>query len=158
MTKTQSARDGAPNKVVEIFTDGACKGNPGPGGWAAILRFRGHTKVIGGAERWTTNNRMELMAAIKGLEELKRPCKVILATDSQYLQQGITAWIRNWKKRGWKTTTGSAVKNEDLWKRLDEVTSRHEVQWQWVKGHNNHEENEMADKVARERLAALISG
>jgi ribonuclease HI len=134
--------------VVEIFTDGACKGNPGPGGWAALLRYNGVEKLFSGGERQTTNNRMEMTAAIKALETLKRPCRVIVHTDSQYLRQGITQWLANWKRRGWKTSQGTAVKNEDLWRRLDAVAARHEIEWQWVAGHSGHHENTIVDEAA----------
>jgi ribonuclease HI len=135
--------------VVEIFTDGACKGNPGPGGWAALLRFNGATKVLSGGEKRTTNNRMEMTAAIKALESLKRPCRVVISTDSQYLRLGITQWLANWKRRGWKTSQGTPVKNEDLWRVLDAVASRHEIEWQWVAGHSGHHENTIVDEAAR---------
>jgi ribonuclease HI len=139
-------------KVV-IYTDGACSGNPGPGGWGAILLSGEHEREIWGGEEATTNNRMELMAAIQALEALKRPCKVELHTDSQYLRTGITDWIAGWKARGWRTASKSPVKNEDLWRRLDEARMRHEVDWRWVKGHAGHELNERADELARRGLA-----
>jgi ribonuclease HI len=142
--------------IVEIFTDGACRGNPGPGGWAALLRFKGKKKSLSGGQPATTNNRMEMMAAIMALEALKRPCKVTITTDSQYLMKGITEWLKNWKKRGWLTAEKKPVKNVDLWKRLDEVASRHEVEWQWVKGHNNHRENEIADTLARKEIEKFL--
>ncbi len=142
--------------TVEIFTDGACRGNPGPGGWAALLRCKGVTKSISGGQPATTNNRMEMMAAIMALAALKRPCKVTITTDSQYLMKGITEWLKNWKKRGWLTAEKKPVKNVDLWKRLDEVASRHEVEWQWVRGHNNHEQNEIADALARKEIEKFI--
>ncbi|SEH04235.1 Ribonuclease HI [Candidatus Venteria ishoeyi] len=123
-------------------------GNPGPGGWGALLRYGQHEKKIYGGERDTTNNRMELMAAIQALELLKRPCMVRLTTDSQYVRQGITQWIHNWRKRGWKTTNKQAVKNADLWKRLDAAAQKHQVEWLWVKGHSGHTENEIADTLA----------
>jgi len=138
---------------VEIFTDGACRGNPGPGGWGALLRYGGKEKTLRGGERLTTNNRMELMAAISALEELKRPCKVELTTDSKYVMQGITEWLANWKKRNWKTAARQPVKNVDLWQRLDAATQRHEINWQWVKGHKGHPENERADELARAGMA-----
>jgi ribonuclease HI len=144
--------------VVEIFTDGSCKGNPGPGGWAALLRFRGSEKTISGAEAMTTNNRMEMTAAIKALETLTRPCEVIIMTDSQYLKKGITEWLPTWKKRGWVTAARTPVKNVELWKRLDTLTSRHRVEWKWVKGHNNHEENERVDGLARAAINELRQG
>lgn len=137
---------------VVIYTDGACSGNPGPGGWGAILFWGEHVKEICGGEEATTNNRMELMAAIQALELLKRPCKVELHTDSQYVMQGITDWIRGWKARGWKTADKKPVKNDDLWRRLDEARLRHDVSWRWVKGHNGHEHNERADFLARKGL------
>ncbi len=142
--------------TVEIFTDGACSGNPGPGGWAALLRYQGVEKAISGGQHSTTNNRMEMMAAIMALEALKRRCKVTITTDSQYLMKGITEWLMNWKKRDWKTAQKTPVKNADLWKRLDEVASRHEVQWRWVRGHNNHNENERADALARKEIEKLL--
>jgi len=135
-------------KVV-IYTDGACRGNPGPGGWGAILQSNGKVKEIRGGDLATTNNRMELMAAIQALEALTKPCKVELHTDSQYVKNGVTTWIHGWKARGWKTADKSPVKNEDLWKRLDLARSRHEVDWRWVKGHSGHELNDRADELAR---------
>jgi len=140
--------DNSSAKVVEIFTDGACSGNPGPGGWGALLRYGKHEKKLQGFSPHTTNNRMELLAAIRALEALKRPCKVVLTTDSSYLRDGITNWIKNWKKRGWKTAAGKPVKNVDLWRRLDELSRRHTIHWRWVKGHSGHEENEMVDELA----------
>jgi ribonuclease HI len=142
--------------TVEIFTDGACRGNPGPGGWAALLRCKGVKKSISGGQPATTNNRMEITAAIMALEALKRPCKVIITTDSQYLMKGITEWLKNWKKRGWLTAEKKPVKNVDLWKRLDEAASHHEVEWHWVRGHNNHHENEIADALARKEIEKFI--
>lgn len=135
-------------KAVEIYTDGACKGNPGPGGWGALLRYGEHEKQLFGGEGNTTNNRMELMAAIKALEELKRSCDVKLTTDSQYVRKGITEWLVNWKKNGWKTAAKKPVKNADLWQMLDEQVQRHNVEWHWVKGHSGHPENELADELA----------
>ena len=143
---------------VEIFTDGACSGNPGPGGWGAILRFGDREKELFGGEPNTTNNRMELMAAISGLEALKRPCQVQLYTDSTYVQKGITEWLRGWKARGWKTADKKPVKNDDLWRRLDEVASRHQVSWLWVKGHAGHVENERADTLARQGVDLVRGG
>ncbi len=140
---------------VEIFTDGACKGNPGPGGWGAILRAKGQEKELYGGEVQTTNNRMELTAAIMALEALKRPCKVDLTTDSQYVRQGITQWIHNWKKRGWKTASKEPVKNVDLWQRLDAACGRHQMEWHWVRGHTGHPENERADELANKGIAEL---
>ena len=137
---------------VVIYTDGACSGNPGPGGWGAILIYGDKRKELKGGEPSTTNNRMELMAAIRALEALTRPCRVELHTDSQYVQKGIHEWIHSWKRRGWKTADGKPVKNDDLWRRLDAARLRHEVQWRWVKGHAGHELNERADELAREGL------
>ena len=133
---------------MQIFTDGACRGNPGPGGWGAILRSQGREKELWGGEAATTNNRMELIAVIRALEALKRPSQVDLYTDSQYVQKGISAWIHSWKRRGWKTADKKAVKNEDLWRQLDELAARHEVKWHWVRGHSGHPENERADELA----------
>ena len=141
-------------KHVDIHTDGACLGNPGPGGWAALLRWRGIEREIAGAEADTTNNRMELMAAIAALEALKEPCDATLHTDSQYVQKGISEWIHGWKARGWKTASKAPVKNEDLWRALDEAASRHQVEWLWVKGHAGHAENERADALARRGVEA----
>jgi ribonuclease HI len=138
---------------VEIFTDGACRGNPGPGGWAAILRYRGTEKELTGFAADTTNNRMEMTAAIEGLEALKRPCRVRLYSDSQYLRDGITKWINEWKRRGWRTAGKQPVKNIDLWQRLDAAAGRHAVSWIWVRGHSGHPENERADALARARIA-----
>ena len=135
-------------KVV-IYTDGACSGNPGPGGWGAVLMSGDKERDIWGGERQTTNNRMELMAAIQALETLTKPCKVELHTDSQYVRNGITEWLPGWKARGWKTAAKAPVKNEDLWKRLDQARLRHEVDWRWVKGHNGHPLNDRADALAR---------
>jgi len=143
-------------KVVEVFTDGACKGNPGPGGWAALLRFNGVEKVLSGGERRTTNNRMEMTAAIKALEALKRPSRVVVNTDSQYLRLGITQWLANWKRRGWRTSQGTPVKNADLWRQLDEAASRHEVEWHWVAGHSGHHENTLVDSLARDAVRQFL--
>ena len=142
-------------KVV-IYTDGACSGNPGPGGWGAILISGEHERELKGGERQTTNNRMELMAAIQALEALKRACRVELHTDSQYLRTGITEWLAGWKARGWRTAAKAPVKNEDLWRRLDEARLRHEVDWRWVKGHAGHELNERADALARQGLKETL--
>ena len=133
---------------VLIYTDGACRGNPGPGGWGAVLISGEHEREICGGELATTNNRMELTAACEALEALKKPCKVELHTDSQYVMKGITEWVRGWKLRGWKTAAKEPVKNEDLWRRLDEARARHDVDWRWVKGHAGHELNERADELA----------
>lgn len=143
------------NEVVEIYTDGACSGNPGPGGWGAILRSGLHEKELWGGEPGTTNNRMELTAVIRALEALKRPVSVRLHTDSQYVQKGISEWIHNWKKRGWKTASKEPVKNEDLWRALDTQAGRHRVEWLWVKGHAGHPENERADALARKGVDAV---
>ena len=137
---------------VEIFTDGACRGNPGPGGWAALLRSQGIEKMLSGAEPETTNNQMELMAAIQGLEALKRTSSVALTTDSQYVRQGITQWIHGWKRNGWKTSQKQPVKNKELWQRLDAAVESHDVQWHWVKGHSGHEENERVDQAANDAI------
>ncbi|QWK97599.1 ribonuclease HI [Plesiomonas shigelloides] len=136
-------------KQIALFTDGSCLGNPGPGGYGIVLRYRQHEKQLSGGFRLTTNNRMELLAAIVGLETLKEPCHVDLTTDSQYVRQGITSWIHNWKKRGWKTASKLPVKNADLWQRLDLAAARHDVAWHWVKGHAGHRENELCDQLAR---------
>ncbi len=141
---------------VEIWTDGACRGNPGPGGWGALLRYKGKEKRMHGGERETTNNRMELMAAIQALESLKRPCKVRLTTDSQYVKKGITEWMENWKRRGWKTASRGPVKNADLWKRLDAARGRHQVEWHWVRGHTGHPENEIADQLANQGIDEML--
>ena len=141
--------------TVEIFTDGACSGNPGPGGWGAILRSGAHEKEIFGGETLTTNNRMELMAAIRSLETLKRPSTVMLYTDSRYVMDGLTKWLPRWKANGWKTTDKKPVKNADLWRALDEAVTRHDVVWRWVRGHDGHLENERADALAR---AAIPKG
>lgn len=140
-------------KSVEIFTDGACSGNPGPGGWGALLRFGANEKTLNGGEQLTTNNRMEMTAAISALEALKESCAVELHTDSQYLKDGITKWVHGWKRNGWRTADKKPVKNQDLWERLDEALKRHEVHWHWVKGHTGHPENERADELAREGMA-----
>jgi ribonuclease HI len=137
------------DEVVEIFTDGACSGNPGPGGWGAVLRWRGEEKELHGGEPHTTNNRMELMAAIEGLRSLNRRCVVVVTTDSVYVKNGITSWLPQWKRRGWVTADKKPVKNKDLWEALDEQVGRHEVRWEWVKGHAGHPENERADALAR---------
>jgi ribonuclease HI len=136
-----------PNRV-EIFSDGACKGNPGPGGWGALLRYGTAEKELWGGEPVTTNNRMELMAVIRALESLKRPCRVQVTTDSQYVKQGVTSWMALWKRNGWRTAERKPVKNRDLWERLDQAVSRHELQWRWVRGHTGHPENERADRLA----------
>jgi ribonuclease HI len=140
---------------VEIWTDGACSGNPGPGGWGALLRFGETTREVSGAEPLTTNNRMELQAAIGALNALKRPCRVVLTTDSQYVKGGITGWIHGWKRNGWKTADKKPVKNVDLWQALEEAVKRHEIEWRWIKGHAGHAENERADELARAAIAAM---
>ena len=142
---------------VLIYTDGACSGNPGPGGWGAILISGSKERELWGGERATTNNRMELMAAIQALEALNRPCQVELHTDSQYLRTGITEWISAWKARGWRTAAKAPVKNDDLWKRLDQARLRHDVDWRWVKGHAGHELNERADELARRGLQETLA-
>lgn len=138
--------------TVEIFTDGACRGNPGPGGWGAVLRAGRHEKEIYGGEAASTNNRMELMAAIAALESLKRPCTVVLTTDSQYLRKGITEWLPQWKRRGWKTADKKPVKNADLWERLERASAPHRIDWRWIKGHAGHPENERADRLANRAI------
>jgi ribonuclease HI len=143
------------SKTVEIYSDGACRGNPGPGGWGVLLRTQGHEKELYGGEAETTNNRMELMAAISGLEALKRPCTVVITTDSQYVMKGITEWMATWKRRGWKTSANKPVKNVDLWQRLDSALAPHEVQWHWVRGHTGHPENERADALANRGIDEL---
>ena len=139
-------------KQVQVFTDGACSGNPGPGGWGVVLRFGDKERELCGGADTTTNNRMELTAAIEGLRALNEPCEVVLTTDSTYVKDGITRWLANWKKNGWKTAAKKAVKNQDLWQELDQQTSRHAVQWQWVKGHSGHPENERADALANQGM------
>ena len=147
--------------IVRIFTDGACRGNPGPGGWGVVLTSGGREKVLSGAERRTTNNRMELMAAIRALEALRRACRVHVVTDSQYLRNGVMRWIAQWKRNGWKTAAGKPVKNVDLWRRLDAAASLHDIEWEWVRGHSGDAGNERADALARcaiDRLLATGSG
>jgi ribonuclease HI len=142
--------------LVEIATDGACKGNPGPGGWGAIIRFGGHEKEISGGENPTTNNRMEMTAAIRALQALKRPCRVQLATDSRYVMDGLTKWIHGWKRKGWKTADGKPVKNADLWQELIDACAAHRIEWEWVRGHAGHPDNERADRLASD--AAMAAG
>ena len=142
-------------ETVEIFTDGACRGNPGPGGWGAVLRYKGRERHLHGGEAHTTNNRMELMAVIRALEALKRPCRVRITTDSQYVQKGITQWIHGWKRRGWRTADKRPVKNEDLWRELDALCAGHDVSWEWVRGHSGHPENELADRLANRGIDEL---
>lgn len=142
-------------KVIELFTDGACRGNPGLGGWGVVLRFGAHEKELYGGDHDTTNNRMELTAAIRGLQALKEPCRVSLTTDSQYVRQGVMEWMGRWKQNGWKTSAKAPVKNQDLWRQLDEEVARHEVEWHWVKGHSGHPENERADALANRGIDEL---
>ena len=143
------------SNIVELFTDGACSGNPGPGGWGALLRYKGTEKELSGAEPDTTNNRMELMAAIEGLRAIKRTCPVTLYTDSKYVLQGVTEWMDGWKTRGWKTADKKPVKNQDLWMELDTQVARHNIKWVWVKGHAGHVENERVDELARMAILTL---
>ncbi len=143
---------------VEIFTDGACRGNPGPGGWGALLRYKDHQKTLHGGDAVTTNNRMELMAAIQALESLNRSCEVELTTDSQYVKKGITEWIDNWRLRGWRTAAKGPVKNADLWQRLEKASAGHQVHWKWVRGHTGHPENEQADLLANRGIDELKKG
>ena len=145
-------------KSIEIHTDGACLGNPGPGGWAALLRFNGTERELAGGEVQTTNNRMELMGAIAALEALKEPCAVVLHSDSKYVLQGISEWMPGWKRKGWKTAGGGAVKNQDLWQRLDAAAAKHRVTWQWVKGHAGHPDNERVDVLARTQAERFRGG
>ncbi|MFP4648892.1 MAG: ribonuclease HI [Halorhodospira sp.] len=142
--------------VVEAFTDGACRGNPGPGGWGALLRYGEHERELYGGEPETTNNRMELTAAIRALEALNRPCRVVVTTDSEYLRRGITEWMAAWKRRGWRTAARKPVLNQDLWRRLDELVREHEVEWRWVRGHTGHEDNERADALANRGIDELV--
>lgn len=142
---------------VEIFTDGACRGNPGPGGWAALMRHGDREREIAGAERSTTNNRMELMAAIEALAALKRSCRVEITTDSQYLRLGVTEWMPRWKANGWRTASRQPVKNQDLWQRLDALVARHTVVWHWVKGHSGHPDNERVDRAANAAIDAMLA-
>ena len=142
-------------KLVEVFTDGACRGNPGPGGWGALLRYEGTEKELYGGEANTTNNRMELMAAIMALESLNRECEVRLTTDSEYVKNGITQWLPKWKARGWRTASKTPVKNADLWQRLETAAAQHKVQWHWVRGHSGHAENERADQLANRGIDEL---
>jgi ribonuclease HI len=142
-------------KQIEIFTDGACRGNPGPGGWGALIRYKTIEKEFYGGEKQTTNNRMELTAAIEGLKAVKDSCEISLTTDSQYVRKGITEWLTNWKARGWKTASKKPVKNVDLWQALDEQAARHKIAWHWVKGHSGHRENELADQLANRGIDKL---
>ncbi|MBX3490504.1 ribonuclease HI [Parvibaculum sp.] len=145
-------------ETVDIYTDGACSGNPGPGGWGALMIWNGHEKEISGGEPATTNNRMELMAAIMGLEALKRGTRVRIHTDSTYVKDGITKWIHNWKKNGWKNAAKQPVKNAELWKRLEAALESHDVSWHWVKGHSDHPENDRADALARQGMGPYLAG
>lgn len=142
--------------IVEIWTDGACSGNPGPGGWGVLMRYNGHERQLSGGEPQTTNNRMELTAAIRALSALKRRCTVHVHTDSQYVRGGVTGWIETWKKNGWKTSAKKPVKNEDLWRELDSAAGRHHIVWHWVRGHAGHTENEKADELARAGMAPFM--
>ncbi len=142
-------------EIVEIFTDGACRGNPGPGGWGAVLRYQGREKMLHGGETHTTNNRMELVAVIRALEALKRTARVRVTTDSQYVKNGITQWIHGWKRNGWRTAQKKPVKNADLWKRLDDLTKGLDIEWEWVRGHSGHPENEFADQLANKGIDEL---
>ena len=155
MRHATEAAGGAHGSAINIYTDGACKGNPGPGGWGAVLEYDGEEKELYGGEPSTTNNRMELTAVIEALSALKRPCRVVLHTDSQYVHKGITEWLRNWKARGWRTASKEPVKNVDLWKKLDEVAQDHHIRWVWVKGHAGHDGNERADALANKGVASL---
>ena len=143
------------DKTVTLYTDGACKGNPGKGGWGVLMRYGSHEKELFGGEAHTTNNRMELTAIIQGLAALKRPCAVVIYTDSQYVKNGMEKWIHGWKKNGWKTASKQPVKNEDLWQQLDRLAAQHQIQWQWVRGHAGHAENERADALANEGVASV---
>ena len=142
-------------KQVELFTDGACRGNPGPGGWGVLIRYGNHEKTMYGGEKETTNNRMELTAVIEGLNSLTRQCSVKVTTDSTYFKDGITSWIHKWKKRNWKTAAKKPVKNQDLWQALDKAVTEHDVEWAWVKGHSGHRENEIADELANRGIDEL---
>ncbi|MDQ8021332.1 MAG: ribonuclease HI [Moraxellaceae bacterium] len=150
-----SQAEQAHHQPIEIFTDGACSGNPGPGGWGAILRAGGTEKELWGGEPATTNNRMEMLAVIRALQSLKRPVQARVYTDSQYVQKGISEWIKGWKARGWKTASKEPVKNEDLWRQLDELTAHHKLEWKWVRGHSGHVENERCDALARQGVEAV---
>ena len=157
-TMNETSGEAELGAVIEIYTDGACKGNPGVGGWGALLNGGGKTRELFGGEAHTTNNRMELMAVIRALEALKRRCRVRLHTDSKYVQQGISEWIHAWKKRGWKTADKKPVKNEDLWRELDEIAAKHDVEWLWVKGHAGHDGNERADELANRGVESVKPG
>ncbi len=156
MTRGQAESLPQESTIVQIFTDGACRGNPGPGGWAALLKYRGKTKTISGGESHTTNNRMELMAAIRALESLKRSCNVQITTDSLYLMKGITEWLPKWKKKNWRTASNSPVKNVELWQRLEAASHKHTIEWCWTRGHDGHEENELVDKLAGSEIDKIL--
>lgn len=143
--------------TVYLYTDGACKGNPGPGGWGCLMRYGEHQKELHGGEANTTNNRMELTAVVSGLAALKRPCNVIICTDSQYVKNGMEKWIHGWKNNGWKTASKQAVKNEDLWRQLDQLAAQHQIQWTWVRGHTGHPENERADQLANQGVQEILA-
>ena len=145
------------SELITIYTDGACRGNPGPGGWAAILRYRDRESVVRGADPKTTNNRMELQAAVSALQTLKRPCTVSLTTDSRYLMDGIRRWLPNWKRNGWQTAAKKPVKNTDLWRILDDLTTQHDITWHWVRGHSGHPDNERADGLANQAIDDLLN-
>lgn len=157
MMRPSEGQESVRMKHVKIYTDGACRGNPGPGGWGAILRYGAHEKILSGAESETTNNRMELMAAIQALDAVQQPCQIDLYTDSQYVQKGILEWLPDWKKRDWKKADKKPVKNVDLWQQLEQLAVRHHVTWHWVKGHSGHPENEMADQIANEAIDRLLT-
>ncbi len=157
MMKSSSNQSLTPLMTVEIYTDGACRGNPGPGGWGVLLRYKAKEKTLSGAEAHTTNNRMELQAAIEGLSALKKACTVDLYTDSNYLRQGMMTWLAGWKKKNWKNSKKEPVKNADLWQILDKLASKHTIHWHWVKGHSGHPENERADKLATGAIDKLLS-
>ncbi len=145
-------------KNVAIYTDGACRGNPGPGGWGVVLRYENCEKTLRGGEMQTTNNRMELTAVIEGLRALKEPCKVTITSDSTYVLNGVTQWMENWKKKGWKTNGNKVVRNVDLWKQLDNAVGEHQLYWQWVRGHSGHRDNELADQLANEATDEILMG
>ncbi len=148
----------AVSRVIEIYTDGACRGNPGPGGWAALLRYKGHEKTLYGAEPHTTNNRMELLAVIKALEAIRDPRHpLVVTTDSRYVKDGITQWLAGWKRRNWRTASRKPVKNQDLWQRLDELAGRFDIEWRWVRGHSGHRENERVDRLANRAIDEMLA-
>jgi ribonuclease HI len=156
LDKAMIREDPRPLKIVDIYTDGACAGNPGPGGWAAILRYRGSEKVISGFESQTTNNRMEMKAVIEALRMLKEACRVRVHADSQYLRNGITVWIHEWRRNGWRTKGRQPVKNRELWEALDDISQKHQIEWTWVQGHAGHPENERCDELARQEIVKNI--